>query len=59
MKVSSSQLTSQQRKDWQNEADIMAHVDHPNLISFVEGFQCSETLKMCIVMEYADDCDLQ
>jgi serine/threonine protein kinase len=44
-----------------NEVDIMATLDHPNIIKYVESFvqkKCGTPTKLCIVMEYAEGGDL-
>jgi NIMA (never in mitosis gene a)-related kinase 1/4/5 len=37
---------------------ILAHINHPNIISYKEAFLDEEKLNLCIVIEYADDKDL-
>ena len=36
----------------------MASIQHPNVIAFKEAFIDEEKKNLCIVMEYADGCDL-
>ena len=52
-------LSKEERQDIINEAKIMEHVQHPNLTMFVEFFEEKSSGKLCIVMDYADDGDLQ
>lgn len=61
LKVNSQNgLSDQEKLEIVNEAMILKHADHPNIIKFYDFFEDSmQQDKLCIVMEYADDGDLQ
>ena len=58
-KVMLSKLTEKERENAHNEAEILAAVSHPNIIAYKEAFIDEQTQALCIVMEYADNGDLQ
>ena len=56
---SMNSLSDQEKLEIVNEAKILEHSKHPNIIKFFDFFEESHSSKLCIVMEYADDGDLQ
>ena len=52
-------LSKSERQDIINEAKVMEHVRHPNLVRFYEFFEEKSSGKMCIVMDFADGGDLE
>jgi NIMA (never in mitosis gene a)-related kinase len=58
-RVKISSLSSKERENALNEVRILASIEHPNLISFKECFYDEESKSLNIVMEYADDGDIE
>ena len=52
-------LTEKQQESSVNEVRILASIKHPNVIGYKEAFWDEKTNSLNIVMEYADDGDLQ
>ena len=56
--VKISSLNTKERENALNEIRILASLQHPNIVGYYEAFYESTTKTMNIVMEYADDGDL-
>ena len=52
-------LSEKQQQSSVNEVRILASVNHPNVIGYKEAFWDEQSNSLNIVMEYADDGDLQ
>ena len=52
------QMSDEERKETLREAKILAVLNHPNIIRFREVYKTKKG-KLCIVMDYADNGDLQ
>ena len=58
-RVKISVLSEKERENALNEVRILAAIEHPNLIGFKECFMDEESKTLNIVMEYADDGDIE
>lgn len=58
-RVKISSLSSKERENALNEVRILASIEHPNLIGFKECFYDEESKTLNIVMEFADDGDVE
>ena len=56
--VKISSLSQKERENAVNEIRILASLQHPNIVGYYEAFYESTTKTMNIVMEFADDGDL-
>ena len=52
-------LSKKEQENSVNEVRILASINHPNVIGYKEAFWDDKTNSLNIVMEYADDGDLQ
>lgn len=52
-------LNQKERENALNEVRILASIDHPNIAGYKEAFFEEKTSSLCIVMEYADNGDMQ
>jgi NIMA (never in mitosis gene a)-related kinase 1/4/5 len=50
-------MGEQEKKETLQEAKIIEHLQHPNIVKFIEVFKTKKG-KLCIVMDYADGGDL-
>jgi len=57
-KVQMLNLNKSERENALNEIRLMASIKHPNIIEYKESFIDETTQTLCLVMEYADDGDL-
>ena len=57
--VTMDKLTKKEQQNSVNEVRILASVSHPNVIGYIEAFWDDNNQTLNIVMEYADDGDLQ
>lgn len=57
-RVKISQLGTKERENALNEVRILASLKHPNIIGYKEAFFDEESKTLNIVMEFADDGDL-
>ena len=57
-KVKMQGLSDKERINALNEVRILASVKHPNVIAYKEAFIDDDSKSLCLVLEYADDCDL-
>lgn len=57
-RVKISQLNTKEQENALNEVRILASISHTNIIGYKEAFFDEMTKTLCIVMEYADDGDL-
>ena len=57
-KVKMQGLSDKERSNALNEVWILASVKHPNVIAYKEAFIDDDSKSLCLVLEYADDCDL-
>ena len=57
--VTMDKLTKKEQENSVNEVRILASVSHPNVIGYREAFWDDNNQTLNIVMEYADDGDLQ
>ena len=57
--VTMDKLTKKEQQNSVNEVRILASVSHPNVIGYREAFWDDKNQTLNIVMEYADDGDLQ
>ena len=57
--VTMDKLTKKEQQNSVNEVRILASVSHPNVIGYREAFWDDNNQTLNIVMEYADDGDLQ
>jgi len=53
-----AQMSEEERRETLNEAKILEVLNHPNITRFREVYKTKKG-KLCIVMDYADDGDLQ
>ena len=53
-----AQMSEEERRETLNEAKILEVLNHPNIVKFREVYKTKKG-KLCIVMDYADDGDLQ
>ncbi len=53
-----SEMTEDERKETLKEAKILEVLNHPNITRFREVYKTKKG-KLCIVMDYCDDGDLQ
>jgi NIMA (never in mitosis gene a)-related kinase len=53
-----AQMSEEERRETLNEAKILEVLNHPNIVRFREVYKTKKG-KLCIVMDYADDGDLQ
>jgi NIMA (never in mitosis gene a)-related kinase len=58
-RVKISQLNPKEQENALNEVRILASISHPNIIGYKEAFFEEHTKTLNIVMEYADDGDLE
>ena len=58
-KVLISKLNQKEKDNAINEIRILASINNQNIISYKDAFYDDKTNYLCIVMEYADDCDLE
>jgi NIMA (never in mitosis gene a)-related kinase len=58
-RVKISQLNPKEQENALNEVRILASITHPNIIGYKEAFFEEDTKTLNIVMEYADDGDLE
>lgn len=56
--VDIAQMSEEERKETLIEAKILEALNHPNIVKFREVYKTKKG-KLCIVMDYADDGDLQ
>ena len=56
--VDIQQMNDEERKETLREAKILEALSHPNIIRFREVYKTKKG-KLCIVMDYADNGDLQ
>ena len=52
-----TRMSEQERKETLQEAKIIEHLAHPNIVKFIETFKTKRG-KLCIVMDYADGGDI-
>ena len=52
-----SRMSENERKETLQEAKIIEHLQHPNIVKFIETFKTKKG-KLCIVMDFADGGDL-
>jgi len=58
-KVPMSKLNAKEKENSLNEVRILASVSHPNVVSYIDAFYDDSSSTLCIVMEFADDGDLE
>ena len=58
-RVKIAQLSIKERENALNEIRILASLQHPNIIGYKEAFFDEESKTLNIVMEYADDGDIE
>jgi len=58
-RVKISQLNTKERENALNEVRILASLNHTNIVGYKEAFFEEETRTLNIVMEFADDGDLE
>lgn len=58
-RVKISQLGTKERENALNEVRILASLSHPNIIGYKEAFFDEDSKTLNIVMEFADDGDLE
>src|SRR5690348_1416432 len=58
-RVKMSQLSPKERENALNEVRILASINHTNIISYKDAFFDEESKTLNIVMELADDGDLE
>lgn len=58
-RVKISQLSSKEKENALNEVRILASLNHPNIIGYREAFFDEDSKTLCIVMDLADDGDLE
>ena len=51
-------MSEEERRETLNEAKILEVLNHPNIVRFREVYKTKKG-KLCIVMDYADDGDMQ
>ena len=52
-----TRMGEHERKETLQEARIIEHLQHPNIVKFIETFKTKKG-KLCIVMDFADGGDL-
>ena len=57
--VQISKLSPIERQNSLNEIRLLASINHKNIISYKESFYSEENQTLNIILEYADDGDLQ
>lgn len=57
--VKISQLNTKEQENALNEVRVLASISHPNIIGYKEAFFDEDTKTLNIVMEFADDGDLE
>jgi len=55
--IDMSRMSENERKETLQEAKIIEHLQHPNIVKFIETFKTKKG-KLCIVMDFADGGDL-
>jgi NIMA (never in mitosis gene a)-related kinase 1/4/5 len=50
-------MSESEKKETLQEAKIIEHMQHPNIVKFIETFKTKKG-KLCIVMDYADGGDI-
>jgi len=58
-RVKISQLNTKERENALNEVRILASLNHPNIVGYKEAFYEEDSRTLNIVMEFADDGDLE
>ena len=58
-KVLITKLNQKEKDNAINEIRILASINNDNIISYKDAFYDEMSCNLCIVMEYADDCDLE
>lgn len=58
-KVDLQKLTKKEKENALNEIRLLASIGSQNVISYKDSFYDQESMMLCIVMEYADDGDLE
>lgn len=58
-KVKIGTMNSKDKDNALNEVRVLASMEHPNIISYKEAFYDEESLSLLMIMEYAEDGDLQ
>lgn len=58
-KVKITQMSGKEKENALNEIRLLASVPHVNIIGYKDSFFDEETRLLCIIMEYADDGDLE
>ena len=51
-------LSEKEKVNALNEVRLLASVKHPNIVQYKESFFDEQSQCLCLVMEYADDGDL-
>ena len=57
-KVKMGGLSQKEKENALNEVRILASIEHPTIVGYKEAFFEDSTACLCLVMEFADDCDL-
>jgi len=59
--VDITKMRAEDKEATRHEVDLLSSLNHPNVVRFVKVFvgEKSKQKRLCIVMEYADDGDLQ
>lgn len=57
-KVKMNGLSEKEKQNALNEVRILASIQNPNIVSYKESFFEDQSQSLCIVMDYADDGDL-
>ncbi|CCW67850.1 unnamed protein product [Phytomonas sp. Hart1] len=52
-------MSKKERRQGLNEARLLSHLRHPNIIDYVDSFLAKKSDHLCIVMEYAEGGDLK
>ena len=52
-----SKMSEAERRETLQEAKIIEHLEHPNVVKFIETYKTKKG-KLCIVMDYADGGDI-
>ncbi len=55
--IDMGRMSESERKETLQEAKIIEHLKHPNIVKFIETFKTKKG-KLCIVMDFADGGDL-
>ncbi len=58
-KILVTRLSTKEKENALNEIRILASINHPNIISYKEAFYDNEKHSLYIIMEYADNKDLE